>query len=238
MESHEEKIDVGGFAAVINSRLAAEARIARAISFGWLCAGLAIFACLAGLGFTSAVYGFSYMYSVQPAAEQTMQALVHALERAQLKTIVSGTMSLHPNSELKLAAGQTVRLEEGAIVALDPKSSVRVISDLKVDMPQPSRQQLQVDTTSKSDELPFTNYTIFRNVGFATGEVVTGWNYELTDPQRPRSQHCYFQENVQQGLALTYPIAFDGSPRRPSPLAKLAFDFDKALANCMWFSGV
>jgi hypothetical protein len=38
---NDEKLDVGGLAAVINSRLAAEARIAKAIAFGWLCGGTA-----------------------------------------------------------------------------------------------------------------------------------------------------------------------------------------------------
>jgi len=53
--------------------------------------------------------------------------------------------------------------------------SVRVVGDLKIDMPQPSKQQLQLETTSASDELPFTNYTIFRSVNYDTGAVVTGW---------------------------------------------------------------
>jgi hypothetical protein len=43
-----------------------------------------------------------------------------ALEHAELKTVVSGNMSLALNSE-KLAAGQTVKLNEGAIVKLDPE---------------------------------------------------------------------------------------------------------------------
>jgi hypothetical protein len=45
-----DQIDVGGFAAVINSRLAAEARIAKAMSFAWLGGGTAIALCLTGSG--------------------------------------------------------------------------------------------------------------------------------------------------------------------------------------------
>jgi hypothetical protein len=98
---NHDQIDVGGLAAVINSRLAAEARIAQAVAFAWLCGGAAIAFCLAGLGFASAFYGYSYMISVKPAAEQTAKALVQALERAKLTTTVSGTMSLSPDSELR-----------------------------------------------------------------------------------------------------------------------------------------
>jgi hypothetical protein len=150
-ETHE-KVDVGGFAAVINSRLSAEARMAKAIAFGWFAGGVAIASCFTGLGIAAAFYGYSYVVSVKPAAEQTAKALVDALERAQLKTMVTGTMSLAPNSEVKLAAGQTVRVEEGTTIKLDPSPSVRVVGDLKIDMPQPSKQQLQLETTSASEE--------------------------------------------------------------------------------------
>jgi hypothetical protein len=133
-----EKIDVGGFAAIINARLCAQARVANAIAFCWFGGGLAIALSLTGLGLAFAFYGYSYTLSVRPAAERTARSLVEALERAELKTTVTGTMALAPNSELRLASGQTVRLDEGATIKLDPNSSVRVVGDLKIDMPQPT----------------------------------------------------------------------------------------------------
>jgi hypothetical protein len=51
--------DVSSLAAMINSRLAAEARVARAAAFVWLCAGAAIALVLAGLGATLAFLGYS-----------------------------------------------------------------------------------------------------------------------------------------------------------------------------------
>src|SRR5262245_1347102 len=181
---NDEKLDVGGLAAVINSRLAAEARVAKAIGFGWLCGGAAIALCLTGLGFAAAFYGYSFMLSVKPAAEQTAKALVAAFERAELKTTVSGVMSFSPGTELRLASGQTVKLDESATVRLDPNASVRVVGDVK--MLQPSKQQLQVDTTSGSDELPFTSYTIFKTVRYGSGAVETAWAYDLSDTMRPK----------------------------------------------------
>src|ERR1700694_1863476 len=168
MPDNDQGADVGGFAAVINSRLGAEARVAKAISFGWFSGGLAIALCLTALGGASAFYGYSYMLSVKPAAEEVAKALVDAIQRAELKTTVMGTMSLAPNSEVVLAPGQIVRFNEGATVKLDPNSTIRVVGDLKIDVPQPSKQQLQLDTMSKSDELPFTNYTIFTDVKFGS----------------------------------------------------------------------
>jgi hypothetical protein len=231
-----QQTDLGGFAAVINSRLAAEGRVAKAIAVAWVGGGAAIACCLTGLGLLAAFYGYSYMLSVKPAAEQTARALVGALERTQLKTKVSGTMSLAPNSELKLAPGQTVKLAENSIVKLDPNSSVRVIGDLKVDMPQPSKGQLQLDTRSKNEELPFTSYTVFRSVPYASGRVVTGWNFDLADVLRPKSQYCYYTATVKKGASIDYTLAWNGLPQRPSSLDKV--DFDDALANCIWFSGV
>jgi hypothetical protein len=233
---NDEKIDVGGLAAVINSRLGAEARVAKAIAFGWLCGGAAISLLLTGLGVAAALYGYSYMLSVKPAAEQTAKALVEALGRTELKTVVSGTMSLSPDSELKLASGQTVKLNEGATVKLDPKSSVRVVGDLNVEFPQPSKQQLQVDATSGSNELPITDYTIFKSVKFGSGYVVSGWNYELSDTMRPKLQYCYYGQSIDEGLSTNHYIAIDGSPLKPSQLMKLSFNFDGALANCIWSS--
>jgi hypothetical protein len=233
MTSGTEHVDVGGFAAVIHSRLAAEGRIARAIAFAWLSAGTAIACGLSASGVVSALYGYSYMISVKSAAEEAAKALVEALERSQLRTVVSGTMSLAPTTELKLAAGQTVKLEEGAMVKLAPNSSVRVTGDLKVDMPQPSNGQLQLDTRGKSNDLPFTSYTIFKSVPYASGEVATGWAYELADRERPKGQYCYYATRSVDKRSTKYMIAFNGIPLKSSPLDKPIFD--GALANCMWF---
>jgi hypothetical protein len=229
--------DIAGLAAMINSRVAAEARVARAIGFAWLCGGALVAFSLAGTGVAIALYGYSYMISVRPAAEQVASALVESLEHAHLKTSVSGTMSLAPNSELTLAGRQVVRLDEGSIVKLDPKSSVRVVGDLKLDIPQPSRQQLQLDTMSRSDELPFTNYIIFKSIDYGGGEVVTGWNFDLSDTIRPKSQVCYYNQHVEKGLGVRQIIAVNKAPLRPATPAKTKFDFDTALSNCIWFSG-
>jgi hypothetical protein len=233
----DEYRDVESFAAAINSRLASEARISKAIAFGWLCGGWAIASCLVGLGVAAALYGYSLMISVTPAAELTASALHDAFACAELKTYVTGALSLAPGSELTLAPDQAVKLAEGAVVKLDPNSSVRVVGDLKVDVPQPSKQQLQLDATSSSKELPFTRYTVFKTGAYGAGYVVTSWNFELSDTARPYYQRCYYEQNLDQGLAATQTIAVDGSPRPISALAKLPFDFDGALANCAWFSG-
>src|SRR5215470_2502701 len=95
-------------ATALHSRLAGESRVARAQGFAWLCAGAGISLCLGGFGCALAFIGYSHMLAVRPAAEMTARALADAVQRARLKTIVSGRMSLSPESQLTLAAGQTV----------------------------------------------------------------------------------------------------------------------------------
>lgn len=228
---------IGGFAAVLNSRLTAESRIARAKSFGWQCGGWAIASCLAGAGAALAFWGYSATLSVMPTAELAAKAIADAFQRAELKTIVSGTMALSPESQLTLAKDQKVGLVEGTTVKLDPSSTVRIVGDLKVNVPQPSKEQLQLDATSVSKELPFTRYTIFNSASFGQGTVVTGWSFEVSDPTRPTYQRCYYEQVLNKSISATQTVAIDGAPRRLSALTKLPFDFDGAVANCIWFSG-
>jgi hypothetical protein len=235
--SADGEFNIGGFAATLSSRVAAEARIAKAIAFGWLCGGYAIALCLSGLGAALAFYGYSFMISVTPAADVSAKALAEAFRRAELKTTVTGSMKLAPDTEVTLAGGQTVKLDENSVLKLDPESTIRVVGDLKLQVPQPSKDQLQLDTTSGSKELPFTRYTIFKYTKYGAGEVVTGWAFELSDPTRPTIQRCYYEENLASGVSASQTLAFNGYPQKPSSLAKLSFDFDGALGNCIWFSG-
>jgi hypothetical protein len=231
------KNDVRGFAAMINSRLLAEARVARAMSFAWVCAGGTIALALTGLGSAVAFFGYSHLNDLRPTADLISRSMVDALKRTELKAVVSGTMALNPDAEIKLAPNQIVHLSEDATVKLDPNSSVRIIGNMKVDVPQPSKRQLQLDTTSQSEQLPFTEYTVFRDVNYERGQVVTGWNYDLADPMRPQSQICYYEESPARGVSARYTLSVNNYPRRPSALTKVSFDYDGALANCIWFSG-
>jgi hypothetical protein len=228
--------DYGGLAATLNSRLAADSRVSGALGFAWLCGGVGAAALLAGMGSALALYGYSTTLSARPAVEEMAAALSEAIGNAELKATVSGKMALAP-TELKLAKQQTIKLEEGATVKLDPNSSVRVVGDLKVDMPQPSKRQLQEEATTRSNELPITSYTIFKSVPYGSGAVDTGWHFDLSDPVRPTGQYCYYRQDITKGLTTKYMLAVNNSPRRPQPLQKLSFDFDEALSNCVWYSG-
>ncbi len=226
-----DKNEISNFAAGINLRLANEIRVFRAKQFSWVCSGVAIATVLTGLGVALTFLGYSHTISVKPAAELTTQALVNALQQANLKTIVSGSMSLSSDSELKLVPNQSIALSGNTAVRLDPNTSVQVIGNVKVDVPQPSKEQLQLE----ANEATFTNYTIFKDVIYGKGKVETGWDYDLY-ATHPKSQYCKYRESIGKGLSAGYILAFNGIPKRPTTLKKLSFDFDGALANCIWFS--
>jgi hypothetical protein len=145
-------------------------------------------------------------------------------------------MTLAPKSELRIADGQMVRLDEGTTVKLDPNSSVRVVGDLRIDMPQPTKEQLQLGAKDKNNELPFTSYTIFKSVIFSSGKVVTGWKFDLSE-SKPHFQYCYYSQSIDSGVSSSQTIGVNGTPLRPPPSAKLSFGFDAATTYCAWFSG-
>jgi hypothetical protein len=64
-----------------------------------------------------------------------------------------------------------------------------------------------------------------------------GYDINSTEFVATTSQRCYYDQIIGKNVSATQTLAFDGSPRRPSALTKLSFDFDGALANCIWFSG-
>jgi hypothetical protein len=229
--------DFSGFSSTLNARISAEARINQAKAFGINCAGIGACLALWGLGAALSFYGYSKNLSPSRSAEIAATAISDAFAKAQVKAIVAGTMSLAPGSELQLAEGQSVSLDERSTVKLDPDSTVKVIGDFKVDIPQPSKQQLQLETTSTSKELPFTRYTVFRSTPFNAGSVTTGWNFELSDPTTPTFQRCYYEETFANNLSVTQTIAINGMHTPPSSLNKLTFDFNGAVSNCVWFSG-
>jgi hypothetical protein len=231
----EQPMDLAGLAAVVNSRLAADARVARALSFAWFFAGAGVATLLGGLGLAAALLGYSHLISIESAAGQSAKALAAALQNAQVKTSVSGTMALAPATELKLASRQTVKLAEGATVRLDPSSTIRVVGDVK--MPQPSPRQLQAEIRV-NDQLPFTSYTIFRSVLFGAGRVDTGWDFDLSDTTRPRAQHCSYIQSVTRGAQVKDVIAANGVARQPPSKVRTLYDFEGATRNCIWFSGM
>src|SRR5215475_1029280 len=125
--SMSDQFNIDQFAATINSRLGAESRIASAIAFGWRCGGYAVCLCLTSTGILLAFYGYSFLISTKPSADNAAKAIAEAFRKAELHTSVNGHLELNPNSAVSLAPGQSVQLSSAEPLKLDPASSVRVV---------------------------------------------------------------------------------------------------------------
>ena len=96
---------------------------------------------------------------------------------------------------------------------------------------------MQLEATSKSRELPFTNYTIFKSVNFDRGRVETGWSFDLSDPNKPQFQYCKYIQPVNKGASTNLLLAVNGAIQRQSTGKTPSVSVDAAALNCIWFSG-
>jgi hypothetical protein len=197
-------------AAAVEARMAADRRIvnARAAMFRLLGVGAAL--ALAGLGVALALFGWSFVKDERPSADRIADALVRALDRTTLKTA----------GEVRLAPDSTVRLEAG------PPQPVRPLAPAAAETP----------AAASPASRAVTNYTVFKNVRFGKGLVVTGWTFDSSDQPAPSSQYCYYSESMGgSGAQLRIDIAAEGvllPDSRPKGV-----DAPAAAASCVWFDG-
>ncbi len=79
-----------------------------------------------------------------------------------------------------------------------------------------------------------TNYTIFKHVDFADGEVVTGWRFQTSEDVTPKHQYCYYSTKADETATVTtqYVLALN---HEPTSIKGLPIDRRAGLANCVWF---
>jgi hypothetical protein len=198
----------------VNGRLRAETRIVAARAFLFRAAGLGLFAALAGIGIGSAAYGWSYVQDYRSGAERIAQALQAALSDVTLKTV--GEVSL-----------------KDGVVRLDPEARVKVAGEAPA-APGPTASQLKADAAPASKATVSTSFTIFKQVPYLDGQIVTGWNYKPNE-DAPFQQYCYFTR-VDSGpkgeVKVQIDLAIDGKtlPQPPASEYKLAV----LATNCVW----
>lgn len=191
----------------VNARLKSDARIQNAKAAFWRLAGTALVCGGIGLGLGAAILGWTYSRQPVIQAEQVAQAVAAALERVTLRA--EGTVKLDPDSKLAVGGGQP-------------------------DVPRPTEAQLGAGTSPKSQAVVNTAFTVFKNVPYNQGQVVTGWNFTTSDQKAPQHQYCYYSEQIDGGSKVTIDLGENG---RPSGVARARAGMDPvmAYANCVWF---
>ena len=197
----------------VNGRLRAEARMHFARAFLLRAIGAGAFSALAGIGIGAACYGYAYMNQFDSAAEKIASAMQAALSDVTLKT--KGEVTLTDNT-LKL---------EGL-----PAQKANAV-------PTPTKAQLGTDAVPASQAPVNTTFTVFKQVPYLDGQIVTGWNFKANE-ERPFQQYCYFsrRSNETKGqVEIKIDLAMDGKTL-PQP-QKSDVNLGILATNCVWHDG-
>ncbi|MDR7036199.1 MULTISPECIES: hypothetical protein [Methylobacterium] len=196
----------------VNGRLRAEARIVAARAFLFRAAGAGVFSALLGVGIGAAAYGYATLNQFDTAAERIAAAMQAALSDVTLKT--KGEVTLTDN---------TLRVE-GL-----PKGGGGV--------PTPTQAQLGQDATPASKAPVNTTFTVFKQVPYLDGQIVSGWNFRANE-DKPFQQYCYFsrRSNEPKGqVEIKIDLAMDGKVL-PQP-QKSDVNLGILASNCVWHDG-
>ena len=170
----------------VNGRLRAETRITAARAF--------LFRAIGGGCFRgarrhrhrrAASYGYAYMNQFDSAAEKIAAAMQAALSDVTLKT--KGEVTLTDN---------VLKLEGGPV-----RSS-----------PSPTQAQLGKDAAPASKATVNTTFTVFKQVPYMDGQIVTGWNFRANE-EVPFQQYCYFSRRTNEAkgqVEMKIDLAMDG----------------------------
>ena len=195
----------------VNGRLRADSSYVAARAFLLRALGLGAFLGLTGAGIGAAAYGWATMNQFDTAADKIAKAMQAALSDVTLKT--KGEVTLTDNT-LKL---------EGL-----PKQSAA---------PVPTKAQLGDDAVPASKAPVNTTFTVFKQVPYLDGQIVSGWNFRAAE-DKPFQQYCYFsrRSNEAKGqVEIKIDLAMDGRVL-PQP-QKSDVNLSILAQNCVWHDG-
>lgn len=206
-------------AGAVNARVSADARMIAAKAMLIRLGAVGLLGLMIGAGFALACLGYARIRDANGAAERLAGVLASALEKATMHA------QLDPNA--------SVRLDPAATVGLDPEAKVHIADDAT--LPRPTAAQLRPDASAPSKAAVRTNYTVFKNVKFGAGEVVTGYNFSPAGSV-PDRQYCYYASGADEQPYVTTPVAANGRYAAPAHPQE-GLDPAKAAAECVWFDG-
>jgi hypothetical protein len=218
---------------VAKTKLAADAQLEQAKTTLYRFGGMGVLVAMLGAGIGLACFGYSYVTDGRAQAQKMADAMVQALERAQLTT--TGDVKLADGSTVGLAPGGQVMLAPNSAVRVDPSSTVKVPGILNPDTHSTTAPP-PVQAAASPQNKVITQYTIFKTVAFDKGQVVTGWNFANSNQISPVLQYCYYSEQSGDLVQVRTELGANGAMMenlKPRPGVDLIAAFD----NCVWFSG-
>ena len=197
-------------ASAVNARIKSDARLHNAQAALYRLAGLGLAVALTGAGIGAALYGYAQTRGPAADAEVVAQAVAAALSGLTLKA--EGTVKLDPDARLATGGG-------------GPS-----------EVPRPTEAQLGGGAVPVSQAAVLTNFTVFKNVPYGSGQVVTGWNFTSSDQKAPAHQYCYYSEQIDGTSKVTIDLGENGRSVAQTR-GRANVDPRVAYSNCVWFKG-
>jgi hypothetical protein len=200
----------------------------------WRLVGLGLVTCATGVAVGLGFYGYSHVTRNADSANIFASTFSKALAEVQLRAVAEGTVQLDP-SELSLAKDQTISLDPSSRVLLDPAAKVRADGEIQVQTPSVSPLENTTTTRRVARTPTIANFTVFKEVDFDKGQVVTGWKFLTSAQKSPTTQYCYYTEKLE--ASLLEPVVYIGLNEELDPPKQLpqGFDITAAFKKCVWF---
>jgi hypothetical protein len=107
----------------------------------------------------------------------------------------------------------------------------------KVEQPSPPvTSGVGGNTKTATGEVIEREVTVFSNVRYGPGVVVTGWRYRDGSGGTPVQQYCYYTTPNTDHSSKRVDIASNGVPS-PNMDPRLVPDLEGALSKCQWWQG-
>ena len=103
--------------------------------------------------------------------------------------------------------------------------------------PTPTKAQLGSDAAPASKAVVNTTFTVFKQVPYLDGQIVTGWNFK-DSAEQPYQQYCYFSRRSSESkgqVEIKIDLAMDGKTL-PQP-QKSDVNLEILARNCVWHDG-
>lgn len=186
--------------------------------------GSAALALAVGIGIAAIVYANNQKLD--------MEALKRVMAQIpELKVANIPALTLEQPAPLKLEEG-TVKIADGGTVSIDPAATVGVKGTVTAQQPVQPQIAGEPQKTNDGDAIK-TEVTVFNEVTFGQGTVVTGWRYANGSSKTPNTQYCYYSQAKPDGTEQKVNVAINRIPETAA--RKLMPNLDAALTKCVWF---
>lgn len=218
---------------VAKTKLTADTQLEHAKATLCRFGGMGLLATMVGAGIGLACFGYSFVSDGRMQAQKMAEAMVQALEKAQLTT--TGDVKLADGSTVGLAPGAQITLAPNSVVRVDPSSIAKVAGNVNADA-HPITAPPSVQPMPSPENKVITQYTTFKSIAFDKGRVVTGWNFDNSNQTHPTNQYCYYTEKADDAVHLTTQLGRDGGMVKDVKPPR-GVDVIAAFNSCVWFSG-